>query len=113
MSEKITGYVLLIAGILVIAFSAFSVYQVFTRQAQPVKLFSLKGVSVNANQIISGAPANGQIDLISASDLNTYSNIAAHLILMSFLAGIGSRVAVLGVQMLRPIEVKLSQAKPQ
>jgi len=102
MSEKITGYILLILGLLVIGASAFNIYQVFTKQAQSIQLFSGEGIKVE----IPGL--NAPSELIPADQLNEISNLTAHYLLMSFLVSIGFKVSSLGIQLLRPIEVKLN-----
>ncbi|MEK7565986.1 MAG: hypothetical protein AAB506_02995 [Patescibacteria group bacterium] len=99
MTEKIVGYFLLGIGILVIVFAAANIYFVFTGQAQPVQLFHLSSVSLQI-------PNLGKTDLISAVDLNQTSNLGAQLLLMGFLAGIGQKLASLGVGLVRPIVIK-------
>lgn len=101
MSEKVAGYLLLVSGLVLAGFSAFSIYQVFTKQAGPVKLFDSPAVKV---ELLAGSPP---VELMSADTLNTVSNLTAHYFLMSFLAMIGFKVSGLGIQLLRPIEVKL------
>ena len=106
MSEKITGYLLLIGGLVIIFFSALNIYQVFTQQAQPIQLFSGEGIKVE----IPGSKTPSE--LVSADYLNEISNITAHYLLMSFLVSIGFKVSSLGTQLLRPIEVKLQAKQP-
>ena len=103
MSEKVTGYLLLLLGLVLIGFSAFSVYQVFTKRAQPLQLFSEAGISLNF--------PDAKTELVSANYLNSVSNLTSHYLLMSFLVSIGFKISSLGIQLLRPIEVKL-QARP-
>jgi hypothetical protein len=50
MSERITGYILLISGILIMIFAFFQIILVFTGKAQPLPLFSQK--TVNAESVI-------------------------------------------------------------
>ena len=102
MSEKISGYLLLLGGLIIIFYSAFSIYQVFTKQSQPIQLFSGEGIKVE----IPGSKAPSE--LIPADQLNEISNLTAHYLLMSFLVSIGFKISSLGVQLLRPIEVKLA-----
>lgn len=106
MSEKITGYVLLFLGLLVIGYSAFNIYQVFTKQSQPIQLISGEGIKVE----IPGSKTPSE--LIPADQLNEISNLTAHYLLMSFLVSIGFKVSSLGTQLLRPIEVKIAERKP-
>lgn len=119
MAEKITGYLLLLIGITIIVLSGYSVYSVFTKQSQPVKLFNFNGISINVGQIVMGnlpadvaqfAPKNQSpqtTEIISPQMLNDSSNIFAHYILMGFIASLGFKLASLGVMLIRPIVVKL------
>lgn len=110
MNEKIAGYILLVSGILVIAFAAWSVFSVFTKKSTPVQLFSFSGISLDASKLTGGAvpqSKDSQMELIPSSLLNDTSNIFAHLFLMGFIAGIGHKIASLGVMLLRPVEVKV------
>ena len=102
MSEKITGYLLLATGLLVMLYSASSIYLVFTKKAPPIQLFSGDGIKVE----IPGSKTSSE--LIPADQLNEISNLSAHYLLMSFLLGVGFKVGTLGIQLLRPIEVKLN-----
>ncbi|OGC93115.1 hypothetical protein A3D85_00330 [Candidatus Amesbacteria bacterium RIFCSPHIGHO2_02_FULL_47_9] len=111
MPEKLTGYLLLVCGLLLIAYSVFSIYQVFTNAAKPIQLFTGQGVSLDLGSLIPTdlpvQPKSAKTEVISASYLNDISNITAHYLLMSFLVSVGFKVSSLGIQLLRPIEVKL------
>ena len=121
MSEKIIGYILLCVGIVVIALSGYSVYAVFTKQAEPVKLFNFKGIGIDVNQVISNSlpPEIAQMvtknqkpqstEIISADILNETSNFVAHYILMGFIASLGFKIATLGTTLVRPVVVKLKE----
>lgn len=112
MNEKMTGYILLIVGILIMVFAAVSVYLVFTKQIQPVQLFSGGGLSVDLGSLMGGLQ-NGlpgqksQPAAISSDLLNQTSNLAAEVFLMGFLVSVGYKLASLGVEMLRPVTIKL------
>lgn len=111
MSEKIIGYTLLVSGIAIIIFTAFNVYFVFTRQAQPVQLFNFPSISLDMSQSLGVAlPKSKPTELISADMLNQTSNIFAHLFLMGFFATIGEKLASLGVQLVRPIVIKSKES---
>lgn len=128
MANKIIGYTLLGLGLIIIFASAFSVYQVFTRQAEPVKLFNFPGISFDPAKFMPNS-ANlslppevsqylkqgqieekttaGKTELVPADMINSSSNIFAHLFLMGFLATVGYRLASLGIKLVRPIVVHL------
>jgi len=119
MTEKLTGYLLLIAGIAIIAYSGFSVYSVFTKRITPVNLFTFAGISLDLSQAtnievpeeLSNAgvkinkDANQKQEIIPSDVLNTTSNIVAHMILMGFMVNIGFKIALLGVEMTRNVNV--------
>lgn len=109
MSEKVVGYSLLAIGIVIILFSALSVYMVFTKRVMPIDLFSFPGISVEVPRENTDATTQStqKTELISPAMLNESSNLFAHLMLMGFMASIGSKIAAIGVSMVRPIVVKL------
>jgi len=123
MYEKTVGYALLVVGLLVILFAAYSVVQVFTGRAEPVHLFNLPGVSVSTEDLLSGASAEERaalaetnrgkapaLEILPASTLNQTTNVVAHLFFMGFIAGIGQKISGLGIQLIRTIEVKLTKS---
>lgn len=119
MNEKIVGYVLLIIGVLIIIFSAVSVFSVFTKKSEPINLFNLKGIVIDSNALtpqldLSTVPdlnipqkqVSKAIEIIPADTLNSSANIFAHLALMGFLLSVGGQIAAIGTNLLRPIVVK-------
>lgn len=125
MTEKITGYILLAAGVMSIIFAALSVYSVFTKKSKPVQLFNFEGISLDVSQLAGQLPQElpdnlppnvslPKAELIPASVLNESSNIFAHVFLMGFIASAGQKIASLGTQLVRPINVKLrTKEEPQ
>lgn len=120
MNEKVIGYSLVIIGILTILFSAISVYLVFTKKSEPVKLFNFQGIGLDLASLFSDSlpPETSKLlnqnqgkstrtEIISADLVNDTSNIFAHLLLMGFIASMGYKLASLGVMLVRPIVVKL------
>jgi hypothetical protein len=123
MSEKVTGYILLASGIAIILFSMFSLIFVFTKRAEPIQLFNLKGISLDASSLtpqmdLSNVPGvkipqktqkPPPIEIMPAESINFSANIFAHLMFMGFLISVGSKIATLGTNLLRPIIVKSSK----
>jgi hypothetical protein len=109
MDHKIVGYLLLLSGIILIGFATFNTYQVFTGQTQSVNLFSSKGISVDLKQLqpAGETTTNSQLELLSADTFNKAFNLSFHLFLMGFVASTGFKLASLGNQLLRPIDVHL------
>lgn len=121
MGEKVTGYSLLVIGILTILLSVFSVYMVFTKKQKPVDLFTLPGISIDLSNLAGSdlppeaaqlkGPEALKTDLVQPDIINAPLNLFAHLIFMGFVANIGFKISSLGVQMLRPIKVNLREEK--
>ncbi len=116
-SEKLTGFLLLFLGLMMMIGAGINVYLVFTGVFRPFALFNFPGLSFDIGSLLKGSlPANveqfaqmGSVnqEIISKDMINVPLNFTAHLFLMGFIAQIGFRVASLGVQLLRTIEVKL------
>ena len=141
MEEKIVGYILLIIGIGMILISAVSVYMVFTKQSQPVKLFNFPGISMDLQQLAANGiqsqlssfisenqenlppqlqqqlnkPENhsGQKqEIIPATVLNEPMNYMGHIFMMGFLATVGMKIGQLGTLLIRTIEVNVKEKTP-
>ena len=108
MSFKVHGYLLFYLGIVVIVLSVFSVYQVFIGSQLPIQLFHLPAFNLDS-QLLSPGTA---IELIPASINNQFANLFAHVVLMSFVSGIGYKLSLLGVQLLRPINIQVRESRP-
>ncbi len=104
MSVRITGYTLLSLGLLLITVVSVNLYQVFTRQIPPLQFFTLPSISFQ----VPGQVAAPAIQLLSGQALSDMANLSVHLIFASFLVGVGYKISSLGVQLIRPIEVKLN-----
>lgn len=122
MSEKVIGYILLTLGVVVILLTALDAYLVFTKRKQPIQLFNFAGISIDPSayapqiEVPAGMesyvkpPKSGQkMEIIPGNVLNLSSNLFAHIMLLGFIASIGGRLASIGTQLLRPIEVKLRE----
>jgi hypothetical protein len=138
MQEKVVGYGLLIISIGIILTSAVSVYMVFTKQSQPVKLFAFPGISIDLEQIttksmqdqissflsqnqgtippellqqfkkIESSPPQKQ-EIIPAAMINEPMNYMAHIFLMGFMATIGMKIGQLGTMLIRTINVNVKE----
>lgn len=115
MSEKVTGYILLVIGIVIMLFAVFNVYQVFTKQIKPVVLFNIPALQIDLSQLVANSLPPGVIpqgqkqELISSQLINDPLNIIAHLFLMGFVAQIGFKLSSIGTMLVRPIVVKLKE----
>ena len=124
MSEKIVGYLLISCGVMAIIFSVLNIYSVFTGKTRPVQVFNFSGISLDtskflpqdfpsqASQLVK-PESTQKAEIIPANIINDSSNIFAHLLLMGFLASAGSKVALIGTMLVRPINVKLRNKEPE
>jgi len=130
-TEKTIGYSLLLVGISTIIFSVISIYLVFTGKKQVPQIFtfespsfSLPGANLTAPQLdlssieIPGidlqklmpevTPDQGsetqEIKFIPDELLNTMVNISIFLMLMSFISGSGTKIASLGINLIKEIK---------
>jgi hypothetical protein len=124
MSEKISGYLLLGLGLGLMLFSIFSVYMVFTGQSKPVDLFHLNSSSFNFSALTSALSSQYTLpnqksatttatptEILPMAAINDMSNLSIHYFLFAFLAGVGYKIASLGIQLLRPIQIKLKSTE--
>ena len=119
MTEKVIGYTLLAVGVLIIIFSAVNIFMVFTGRAQPVQLFHTSGISLDfgsliSAQLLAGARSNlpaQKTEILPAEQIDLISNLTVQVFLMGFLAGAGFKLASLGVQLLKPVVLKLKDDK--
>ena len=129
MSEKISGYLLILVGIGVMIFCVANVFLVFTNKIKPLEVFNLSASSsssdsgVNINDLVaqmqkgnSGSSNQSipmpKLDILPPEVLNQTLNMTTQFFLMSFLLGFGFKLSSLGVQLVRPINVKL-RSSPQ
>jgi hypothetical protein len=119
VDTKIIGYPLLIFGLVLIVLSLFSVYQVLTSRAKPVVLFNQSSISFDPGSLLAGQLPSGiktpssQVELLSAATINDMLNLTFHVVLMSFVLSVGTKIATIGIQLIRPVEVKLRANEPQ
>lgn len=122
MTEKATGYSLLIIGLIIMIITVINMIMVFTNKAEPVSLFDISADSssgsLNVNDLISQLQQNNpqtvnqaipqpKINILPPEVLNKTLNISTHFFFMTFILGFGYKLASLGIQLIRPINVKL------
>jgi len=121
MSEKIVGYLLLLAGVGAIIFAGLSVYSSFTTGSVPINIFHLKSISIDPLQMVSSAlpqslsanlktattsGSQSNLEILPADVFSQMANLLAYVILMTFVLNLGSKIAGLGIQLLRPGQIK-------
>jgi hypothetical protein len=108
VSEKIIGYLLLGGGIFLIVFAAVSVYWVFTDQIQPYDFVKSSSSVISIPlQLVPGAkPTQLPLNIDQILPVAKLTNTTLHIMLMGFLASVGSKLAHIGTSLVRPIVVK-------
>ena len=128
--EKFFGYVLLVAGLLMIFAATYMVYGVLTGKSKPSKVFNVEAPtfrlpSANTNielpqgaTLAAGLKLNqdaGQgpsdIKLIPDEVFNGSLNIGLYYLAMMFLASSGLKVSEIGVKMIKDIKVQIKEDK--
>lgn len=119
MKERVLGYILLTSGILVMAFSVYFVYLVVSNRITPFTVFQTKQPVSSETKTITQdqlsdprAIAAMQQQIITEvldSQINKTMNLGTTLVFTYFLMLFGFRIGSLGVQLMRPIEVKLNK----
>lgn len=117
MSERVVGYCFLIIGVLVMIFSVYYLFLVFTNKATPLKAFhpdpfSNQQQTYNPQDLLTNPSAVTQmqtalITQVLEKQMDKTWDTAATGFLMYFIMLLGFRLSTLGVQLIRPIQVKL------
>lgn len=128
ITHLIVGYALVALGVLVMLMSCIQVYRVFTRQTEPMQYFNFPGISIDLAKLtpqvdtssldalrqqlnLGGSTANTQTtshmaEILPAEVLNGPANLGVFLLFMGFLLSFGSKLADLGIKLVRPVYVK-------
>lgn len=123
MTERTTGYILLVIGIIIMVFATFQIIFVFTGKTNGVALFQYEkseqesNANLDINSLLSQVQNSGgqgmsldqmpSMQLIDPETLNKVLNLTVYYLIMQFLLGLGFKLASLGVQLLRPIQVQM------
>jgi hypothetical protein len=132
-TEKIIGFSLVLIGIGIIIASAYSVYQVFTGEADPPSVFHFEAPSITlptqqslSLELPEGMELPEGFSLPSASEeekepqkikllpdevINKVVNMSIHLLLMGFLVTVGAKIAGIGTKLVKEIKVVVKEEK--
>jgi hypothetical protein len=105
MVNKVTGYLLIGVGIILIAIAIFSVVSVFQHRATPIQIFSAETFEVAPSASPESVNLQQMVGLTPETISYTF-NIFMHLVLMGFVVNVGSRLGHIGAQLVRPIIVE-------
>ncbi len=92
MHHKIIGYLLLFVGLATLFFAFTGMYQTFVNKKPVIQVVQLKPLAVNTQY--------GAVE-IQADVINQILNISFFVLFMIFLAGLGSKVAGIGNNLLK------------
>ena len=104
-TNKIIGYVLLLIGILLIAFPLWQTYNIFTGKAVPAQVF-MRPLALKVNNNVSmldiqGQVQNALIKVIPIDFIDNTLNLASWLILGWILIYGGGKIAEIGVKLIK------------
>lgn len=120
MNTKTTGYIFLGTGIFIMVFSLVLVILAFTNIIHP-SYFSVSSKSTpspTSNIDLNSLPATGKpnlsallpsLNIIPPGVLDNALNLSAHFLLMTFIGGFGHKLAMIGVNLIRPIVIKTGE----
>ncbi len=108
-TNHILGYVLIAIGVTVILVCLLNGYGLFKGTAEPARFFSFDGVSLDLGKALSaGMPEElrGQSavlsqQLFSSDMINDPLNLTVHLFFLWFFAGMGQKLAQLGISLVK------------
>lgn len=122
MNERVTGYILLIAGLIIMFGALIQVLLVFTGRIQPISTFSIESPKLSLSAFMPQLPTGSlplpagtgdqSLELLPTADFNKMINMSVTIFLMGFVLSFGFKIASLGVMMLRPVVVKTA-GKPE
>jgi hypothetical protein len=98
-NEKILGYILLSAGLLFILLTAYNIYTVFTGSGSAPEIFKMETIEIPAT---NNSPA---VPLMSGNNFSKLMDMVSWYILMFFFAQAGSKIASIGIQLIKEIKV--------
>jgi hypothetical protein len=104
---KAVGYGLLIAGLIMIIYSVFSMYSVYTGATPPPPVIQMNSVTISLPTGAGIPPV--QTELISGTDSSKLVNMGIWYALMFFVVSAGGRISGLGVQLIREIKVEVKR----
>lgn len=117
MKERRTGYILLYSGIGTMLLAVVYIFLLFMSIVPPLPVFT--GVD-ELNSILNTAPLSNPYAIgpnqtaqpnplaaLSGIDLSRILNLTTTFFLMTFIITVGYKIGNLGVQLIRPINVKL------
>jgi hypothetical protein len=116
MREHIVGYLLLVLGIGIMLFAVSQVYLLFTHQSSPYEVFKAPApveapkvtmAQITADPTLATKLQSEMFSQVLQKEMGKSLNLGATLFFMYFIMTFGYRLALLGVQLVRPIKVAI------
>lgn len=104
---KAVGYALLIAGLVLIIWSVYSMYSVYTGAQAPPSVIQMSSITISL-PTGQGTPSV-QTELLSGRDSSKLVNMSIWYALMFFVASAGGRIGGLGIKLIREIKVEVKK----
>lgn len=103
--QLVIGYVLLLAGVLLIIFPLWQTYNIFTGKATPAPVFQ-KPIALQVNQQVSALDIQGQIQnalikIMPIDFIDNSLNLGTRLLLMWILIYGAGKIAEIGVKLIK------------
>ncbi len=116
MTERKVGYILLVAGILIMIYSATQIITIFTGKAEPLQIiqYEMPKQTTTSNSVLNQMQGGGSLpmpQLFDSEAINEILNLSLYYFIMQFLMGLGYKFSSLGVSMLRPLVVQIKNKK--
>lgn len=104
-ADKILGYVLLAAGLILIAYAIYSMFNVFAGKTTPPSVFHMKSVAMPM-PAGEGIPLK-EIEILPGAEISKVVDMLLWFMLMTFVSSSGGRIAGLGIKLKRDIKVEV------
>lgn len=105
--QKAFGYILLMAGLICILFTVFSIHQVFTNTLEPPDIFKMNSFSFTTASD-QDKPAM-QFTIPLKTEVRKIVNMLLFYMLMLFIVTVGAKVGSLGIQLIKDIKIELKK----
>jgi len=117
MDTKTTGYIFLGTGVFIMVISVVLVILAFTNTIHPTyfSTSSKSAAPATSNTDLNSLNSTGQpnlsallpsLNMIPSGVLDNALNLSVHFFLMTFIGGFGYKLAMIGVNLIRPIVIK-------
>lgn len=100
-TEKIIGNVLLGVGLILIIISFYSMYDVFMGTAKPPLVLKMESIAISPPSVSGAETPPTKIEVVSGSELSKIINIALWYVFMFFVLSAGTKIAGLGVKLIK------------